>query len=210
VSAPLSLSLKTFRATTNHVRIALSLAFNPRRSNVALVQRNKILRFNDWHPVGILGGVIFISVATLFNVVIWGLGTQPNISWSARLVLFAIRFGGTAFTLLFFYGGLEMLFGSFSAQIDLTDNVIRYRQRPPPISKRTVIPFETVKSVSIEPRALRRVFAGSSKGFGVFILAEARFFIFETEDQNEALAVASRAAQSLKTSVQNKTPLVTA
>lgn len=167
---------------------------------------NKSLRFTDRRPIGLLGGVLFISAATFMLAAIWGLGTQPNLSLGGKTFLWAIRLIFSAFLMIFYYGGLEMLFGSFSVQIDSAANVIRYRERPPPISKRTVIPFAAVKSVLVEPRPLRRVFAGSSSGFGVFILAQTKLFIFETEDQNEALAIATRVAAALGTPIQNNFP----
>jgi len=150
-----------------------------------------------------LGGFLFISVASAFTAIIWGLGTQPNLSMGGEAFVWAIRLVFTAFLMIFYYGGLEMLFGSFSVQIDSSANVIRYRQRPPPVAKRSVIPFAAVKTVLVEPRPLRRVFAGSSNGFGVFILAVTKIFIFETEDEDEALATAIRVAAALRTPIQN-------
>ena len=111
---------------------------------------------------------------------IWGVGALPNLNWSGKLILWAARFGVTAFMMIFYYGGLEMLFGSFSAKIDQTAKVIKYRHRPPPIAKRSAIPFAAVKSVSIDPRTLRGPFT-SSNGFGVSILADGNFSIFETQ-----------------------------
>ena len=168
------------------------------------MQRNETLRFNDRHPIGLFGGVIFISAATLFNAVIWGLGTQPNLTASGKTALLAVRLAVTAFTLLFYYGGLEMLFGSYSAEIDLTNKVIRYRQRPPPVAKRSVIPLSQVNSVLIEPRTLSGPFTKAA-GFGIFILADQKLFISETRTKSEALTIAHRVADTLATPIQDNT-----
>jgi hypothetical protein len=170
------------------------------------VRDDKNLKFTDWHPIGLLGGAIFISVATLFVAVIWGAGASPNLTWSGKLVLWVVRIGITAFMMIFYYGGLEMLFGSFSARIDLPNKVIKYRQRPPPISRRSAIPFASIKSVSIEPHRMGGPFT-SSTGFGVFILADRKSFLFETRDQNEAKEVARSVAETLNKTVQSNIAL---